>query len=413
MSPGVFMPSVPVRSRPPTHRIALAMAVIAAALGVGLATGPASSAQSGELQEVRAKQDEIRAELERQNAAVDDLLGQVSVLRARERDVTAELAKEEAKLDEAQNDLAEARSELAETKRRLEEALDELEDLLVSIYRNGEPDAIVMLLNSEDFDQLAATSGYLERIRDYQSQVVTRVRDLRAAASADVEEVESSVARIKGARAAIRERQATLAASRASLEEREAALQSAQSDRREQLQALQGKAQSLVEALSAPDPEPTAAPAGGDGSDDSSSTAPAPAPSGSTASINSDGTATAPADAPQAVKDAIAAGNQITNAPYLYGGGHGSFDSPGGYDCSGSVSYALHGGGLLSSPLDSTGFMTWGDPGPGSWITVYSNPGHAYMVIAGIRFDTSGAPPRWQPAARDSAGFVATHPPGY
>ena len=119
------------------------------------------------------------------------------------------------------------------------------------------------------------------------------------------------------------------------------------------------------------------------------------------------------ADAPQAVKGVIAAGNAITNAPYLYGGGHGSFDSPGGYDCSGSVSYALHGGGLLSSPLDSTGFMTWGDPGPGSWITVYSNPGHAYMVVAGIRFDTSGAPPRWQPALRDSAGFVATHPPGY
>ena len=73
----------------------------------------------------------------------------------------------------------------------------------------------------------------------------------------------------------------------------------------------------------------------------------------------------------------------------MYGGGHGSFESS-GYDCSGSVSFALHGGGLLSAPLDSTGFMTWGDPGPGQWITVYSNPGHAYMEIAGLRFDTSG-----------------------
>ena len=96
----------------------------------------------------------------------------------------------------------------------------------------------------------------------------------------------------------------------------------------------------------------------------------------------------------------------------MYGGGHGSFESS-GYDCSGSVSYALHGGGLLSAPLDSTGFMTWGDSGPGQWITVYSNPGHAYAVIAGLRFDTSGAPPRWQTGARDSAGYVATHPPGY
>ena len=98
------------------------------------------------------------------------------------------------------------------------------------------------------------------------------------------------------------------------------------------------------------------------------------------------------------MKGVIAAGNQITNTPYVYGGGHGSFEST-GYDCSGSVSFALHGGGLLSSPLDSTGFMTWGEPGPGQWITVYSNPGHAYMEMAGIRFDTSGAPPRWQTIA--------------
>ena len=134
-----------------------------------------------------------------------------------------------------------------------------------------------------------------------------------------------------------------------------------------------------------------------------------PAPTGPTASVNSDGTATAPADAPQAVKDVIAAGNAITNMPYLYGGGHGSFEAS-GYDCSGSVSYALHGGGLLSTPLDSTGFMTWGESGPGQWITVYSNPGHAYMVVAGIRFDTSGAPPRWQ-AVDARHGRLRRHAP--
>jgi hypothetical protein len=128
--------------------------------------------------------------------------------------------------------------------------------------------------------------------------------------------------------------------------------------------------------------------------------------------LNSDGTATAPANAPAAVKGAIAAANAISDMPYVYGGGHGSFEAS-GYDCSGAVSYALHGGGLLSTPLDSTGFMTWGESGPGEWITVYSNPGHAYVVIAGLRFDTSGgAGPRWQ-GPRDPAGFVATHPPGY
>ena len=233
------------------------------------------------------------------------------------------------------------------------------------------------------------------------------MRKLRDAASAHVDEIEGSIERMKAARAAIAERQAALAASRASLEQREAELEAAQDERREQLAKLEGEERDLVEALSTPAPTATA----GDATAAPPAQSVAP-PSGSRATLNSDGTATAPADAPQAVKDAIAAANAITNTPYVYGGGHGSFESS-GYDCSGSVSYALHGGGFLSTPLDSTGFMTWGEPGPGNWITVYSNPGHAYAVIAGLRFDTSGAPPRWQTEPRDPAGYVAMHPPGY
>jgi peptidoglycan hydrolase-like protein with peptidoglycan-binding domain len=115
---------------------------------------------------------------------------------------------------------------------------------------------------------------------------------------------------------------------------------------------------------------------------------------------------------PSAVGGVIAAANQIATRPYVYGGGHGSFTSS-GYDCSGSVSYALHGGGLLSSPEDSSALMSYGSPGPGKYITIYSNPGHAYMVVDGRRFDTSGAnPSRWQPNNRSSAGFVARHPAG-
>src|SRR5215217_1246829 len=131
--------------------------------------------------------------------------------------------------------------------------------------------------------------------------------------------------------------------------------------------------------------------------------------------LSADGrTAVAPADAPQPVKDAIAAANAITRKPYRYGGGHGSF-ADSGYDCSGAVSYALHGGGLLGRPLDSTGFMSWGARGRGKWITVYANSGHAYAIIAGLRFDTSGKGedgPRWRPESRSSRGFVARHPAG-
>ena len=383
--------------------------MLAACLAIGLATGPATSAQRGQLDEVRAEQDEIRAQLDDQNAAIDSLLGEVSALRVREDRVTGELAKQEAELAETRSELVAARETLVETRHRLKGALDELEKLLVGIYRYGEPDELTVFLNSDGYDELATTETYFERIRDYQSGVVGRVRDLRASQREAVDTIEASVARMEAARAAIAERQEALVASRAALEAREADLQAAQSDRREQLQKLAGEEKDLLEALSTPPPTPEAA------ADSETAPAPAanvPAPTGPTAGVNSDGTATAPADAPQAVKDVIAAGNQITNMPYLYGGGHGSFEAS-GYDCSGSVSYALHGGGFLATPLDSTGFMTWGESGPGQWITVYSNPGHAYMVVAGLRFDTSGAPPRWQASMRDPAGYVATHPPGY
>ena len=104
----------------------------------------------------------------------------------------------------------------------------------------------------------------------------------------------------------------------------------------------------------------------------------------------------------------------IATTPYIWGGGHGSFESS-GYDCSGAVSYALHGGGFLESPLDSTGLETWGEPGPGKWITVYANAEHAWMMIAGLAFDTVGGPgPRWHSSPVDSPeGFIARHPPGY
>jgi hypothetical protein len=131
------------------------------------------------------------------------------------------------------------------------------------------------------------------------------------------------------------------------------------------------------------------------------------------------GLAAAPAAAPDAVKQAIWAANAIIGRPYRYGGGHARGFVDRGYDCSGTVSYALHGGDLLDSPLDSRSFMRWGERGAGDWITVYTNPGHAYAVIAGLRLDTSAAGdpsglkgPRWRPTLRSSRGFRARHPLG-
>ena len=110
----------------------------------------------------------------------------------------------------------------------------------------------------------------------------------------------------------------------------------------------------------------------------------------------------------------VRAANRIQSKPYKYGGGHGRWNDT-GYDCSGSVSYALHGGGLLSSALTSSGFMRWGAPGKGRRITIYASPSHVYMVIDGRRFDTTGRDEtgtRWQASQRSSAGYVVRHPPG-
>jgi hypothetical protein len=137
-----------------------------------------------------------------------------------------------------------------------------------------------------------------------------------------------------------------------------------------------------------------------------------------------EGRVIAPASAPRRVKRVIEAANRLVEKPYIYGGGHRPFSSQldRGYDCSGAVSYALYGGRFLRSPLPSGALMSWGRDGPGRWITVYAHGGHAYVVVAGLRFDTSlrdsDAPgprsgPRWSRTLRESDAFVARHPRGY
>lgn len=132
------------------------------------------------------------------------------------------------------------------------------------------------------------------------------------------------------------------------------------------------------------------------------------------------GKAYPPEEAPVEVKEAIWAANEIVGKPYKYGGGHARVKDT-GYDCSGTVSYALLGGGLMDgTPLDSSSFMRWGEAGEGEWVTVYTNPGHAYVVIAGLRLDTSAAGdpsgdkgPQWRPVLRSTKGFKARHPEGF
>ncbi len=139
------------------------------------------------------------------------------------------------------------------------------------------------------------------------------------------------------------------------------------------------------------------------------------APAGETATLGTDGRAIAPASAPAEVKGAIEAANRIVGKPYKYGGGHGRWEDS-GYDCSGAMSYALHGAGLVNRARTSGDYMRWGRAGKGSWITVYAHEGHGFLVIAGLRFDTgwnnSGKGPRWNDDMRPTGEYAIRHPRG-
>jgi hypothetical protein len=151
---------------------------------------------------------------------------------------------------------------------------------------------------------------------------------------------------------------------------------------------------------------------------------PAPITSGPRAQLLANGLASAPASAPAAVRGIIAAGNQIVGKPYQYGGGHGiPLDQIAAtYDCSSSVAHLLYGGGLVGVDFDadSSEFMSWGEPGPGRWVTLYASPEHVFMYVAGLRWDTHNAAGAgdgttgigWHPLVREADGFVARHPVG-
>ena len=138
-----------------------------------------------------------------------------------------------------------------------------------------------------------------------------------------------------------------------------------------------------------------------------------------TATVARDGRATVPPGAPARVAQIIRGANEVARKPYVYGGGHGRLANEtwidSAYDCSGSVSFALATAGLADAPMDSGTLARWGRPGPGRWVTIYANAGHAFMTVAGLRFDTSGrreTGSRWQTAGRGTAGFTVRHPPG-
>jgi cell wall-associated NlpC family hydrolase len=298
----------------------------------------------------------------------------------------------EARLAGAQTRLIGARVHLAKLHRREARAKRALARNLVAQYQSGRPQLATIVLASTKFSDLYERVAFYKRLSKNNARILGATRDARADVAGETRRLEGLWTRYSAlARAAVADR-SRVDALRTALLVRERA-QLARRDRasarltvvRGQIARLQraraAAARRATAARSATTQAP-AAPAGGGGGGD-------------------------------VVGRVVAAASQIASTPYVWGGGHGG--ASGGYDCSGSISYALAAGGLLSGALDSTGFMSWGEPGPGRRITVYANAGHAFMVVDGRRFDTSalsGGGTRWTSAGRSTAGFVARHPPG-
>ena len=360
------------------------------------------------LEGVRAESSDLTATIAEQNRAIDTKLGEVSGLRQEQEAIEAELAAKQAELDRATEALEAEEAHLERVRAKLNRAVDVLRERLVAMYETGSPDVLNAILESEDWSEMAAQTEYLRQIQEYDDAVVGRVKDLRDQVRGAVERLDEQRAKIEAARDEIAAKEREVAAARAEAAASFHELKAEQAARQEALDELVSREEALSDNLSAISEQVAS-----EGGDATTGLMPAPLNPGQEAQVISESEASAPASAPQAVQEVIAAGNAIATTPYIWGGGHGSFESE-GYDCSGAVSYALHGGGLIESPLDSTGLETWGEPGPGQWITVYANSGHAWMVVAGIAFDTVGGPgPRWHDPWVDSPeGFIARHPAG-
>lgn len=362
----------------------------------------------GKLSDVRESQSAVSATIAEQNRAIDSMIGEVSALRQRQAAAEAELEEKQAELDAATAELEADRRRLERVRDRLQRALQVLRDRLVAMYEAGSPDMLDVVLDSASWSEVNARADYLNQIQEYDDAVATRVKTLRDQARAAVKRMTAIREQIEEARDAIAVKEREAAAARDEAEVRFAELKDAEAERQAALESLESREAALNNNLAAISEQITAtgapAPTG----------TPAPLTPGESANFISESQASVPSAAPAAVAAAIEAANSIATTPYVWGGGHGSFESS-GYDCSGAVSFALNGGGFLSSPLDSTGLSTWGEPGPGRWITVYANAGHAWVIIAGLAFDTSGgAGPRWHSSPVNSPeGFIARHPPGY
>jgi peptidoglycan hydrolase CwlO-like protein len=371
-------------------------------LGTLLAAGaaaavaaPGSADLSGSIAAKSSTQQSLRAEIAGESGRIDQTTGGLRAAEERLGQIQAALDVRQIQLQSVQHQLLAARDHLVDLENRLQASTQALAANLLSRYEGTAPNGLTVILQAHGFADLLERLDFLHRVAQEDEQIVTGTRVARAAVSREATALGGLEAKERALTAVVlrqRNQQAVIQGALLRQQESELATRAGHTSalRRveSQLRTLEVRQEQIVGQA-------------------------APGLPGQI-QLDSGGMVQPPPGAPEAVAQVIAAGNAIATLPYVYGGGHASFHAD-AYDCSGSVSYALAAAGLVTSPLDSTAFESWGEPGPGKWITVYANAGHAFMYVAGWRFDTvalAEGGTRWSSAPASTAGFVARHPAG-
>jgi peptidoglycan hydrolase CwlO-like protein len=393
------------RPRPLTLRRLL----VSAGVTIGLLGSSLVGVSSGDLQSQinagRSAASSLQSQIAAENGQIARTTGGVQAAQAHLAQVQGELTARITQLRTVQTELLAARTRLVELENRLELASQTLATNLRAEYENGSPDLMTVILNSHGFNQLLEQVDFVQRIGREDAQIVGDTRTARTQVLGEADRLGSLEDRDRTLTDDILAQRNQVAALEAALVDQQISEIQQRSGARAKLASVTAQVGALQSKLDAIEARAAA--------EARESTAQVNQSLGGIA-VDTGGMVQPPAGAPQAVREMIAAGNAIATLPYIWGGGHASFQAA-GYDCSGSVSYVLAAAGLLSAPEVSGDFTTYGDPGPGQWVTIYASYGHVWMEIAGWRFDTVALAEdgtRWSQGGGEFAGFVARHPPG-
>jgi peptidoglycan hydrolase CwlO-like protein len=390
-------------------RLTLASTCVAAISG-GVVIASSSADLSSQINANKQTASSLQSQISAESAQIGKTANGVAVAKQNLDIAQAKLVTQDQQLTHVQSELMSARDQLLALEQKLHLASEYLAQNLRASYESGSPNIVDVILNAHGFANLLDQVNYMKDAQSKDAEIlhITKVARIRVEHEAvSLGKLESKDQKLTQQ---IEAQRNTVAAIEGALVTQEIGEENARSHKRARLASVNSEIASQQKKLNAI----VAAAAAAARETEQQQAEQVNQQVGGLA-IDTSGMVQAPAGAPAAVARMIAAGNAISTLPYIWGGGHASFQAI-GYDCSGSTSYVLAAGGLLSAPEVSGDFMSYGDAGPGQWVTIYANPTHVWMEIAGWRFDTvalAEGGTRWSQGGGEFAGFVVRHPVGY